>query len=73
MLYQLKYRYNEKSQRNSNVCGAVLCSNTLLNPVFGQKVSVLSDAEIASVAVVANQGDIGFGKIALKNRITLKC
>lgn len=31
---------------------------------FAQKTTKLSDAEIASVAVVANQGDIGFAKIA---------
>jgi putative membrane protein len=34
--------------------------------VFGQKTPKLTDPEIASVAVVANKGDIGFAEIAKK-------
>ena len=41
-----------------------LFSVTLLSPAFGQKTPNLSDPEIASVAVVANQNDIDFAKIA---------
>ena len=36
----------------------------LLMPAFAQQKSTLSDAEIASAAVVANQNDIDFAKIA---------
>jgi putative membrane protein len=36
----------------------------LLSPAFAQQNPALSDAEVASVAVVANQIDIDFGKIA---------
>ena len=36
----------------------------LSSTAFAQNSPKLSDAEIASVAVVANQGDIGFAKIA---------
>src|SRR5437763_16284125 len=36
----------------------------LSSRAFAQNTARLSDAEIASVAVVANQGDIGFAKIA---------
>lgn len=46
------------------MAGAFLCSVTLLSPVFGQKTPSLSDPEIASVAVVANQNDIDFAEIA---------
>jgi putative membrane protein len=35
-------------------------------PAFAQKKTVLSDAEVASVAVVANQIDINYGEIARK-------
>lgn len=44
-------------------------------PSFAQKSPKLSDPEIASVAVVANKGDIGFAKIAKqksKNQEILK-
>ncbi|MEO5947881.1 MAG: DUF4142 domain-containing protein [Chitinophagaceae bacterium] len=37
------------------------------SPSFSQKNPVLSDAEVASVAVVANQIDIDYAAIALKN------
>lgn len=46
------------------MAGAFLCSVTLLSPVFGQNTPTLSDPEIASVAVVANQNDIDFAEIA---------
>lgn len=42
---------------------AMLCFTMFLSPVFAQD---LSDAEIASVAVVANQIDIDYANIALK-------
>lgn len=48
------------------VTGAVLFFVALLSPAFAQETSTLSDAEIASIAVVANQNDIDFGNIALK-------
>lgn len=38
----------------------------LASPVFAQQNPKLSDPEIASVAVVANQNDIGFAEIAKK-------
>lgn len=41
-----------------------LFSLVSLSPVFGQEKTTLSDAEIASVAVVANQNDIDFAQIA---------
>lgn len=46
------------------MAGAFLCSVTLLSPAFGQEVPSLSNSEIASVAVVANQNDIDFAEIA---------
>ena len=46
------------------VTGAIFSFVTLLSPAFAQKTPKLSDAEIASVAVVANQNDIDFAKIA---------
>lgn len=46
--------------------GMVLFLVTFLSPTFAQEIPKLSDAEIASVAVVANQNDIDFAKIALK-------
>lgn len=42
----------------------VFCTIAFSSSVFGQKATTLSDAEIASVAVVANQNDIDFAKIA---------
>lgn len=48
------------------VTGAILFFVALLSPAFAQETSTLSDAEIASIAVVANQNDIDFGNIALK-------
>lgn len=48
------------------VTGVVLFFVTLLSPVVAQEAPQLSDAEIASVAVVANQNDIDFANIALK-------
>ena len=43
------------------VCGAMLCM-----PAFAQKNARLSDSEIASVAVTANQIDIEYAQIAQK-------
>ncbi|MGV8946953.1 MAG: DUF4142 domain-containing protein [Lutibacter sp.] len=48
------------------VMGAVLFIITPLSKVFAQETSTLSDPEIASIAVVANQNDIDFAKIALQ-------
>ena len=48
------------------VLALVLFVVSTLSPVFAQVTSKLTDAEIASVAVVANQNDINFAKIALK-------
>lgn len=48
--------------------GVILFALTLNSSVFAQEKQkpTLSDAEIASVAVVANQNDIDFAKIALQ-------
>lgn len=46
--------------------GAISCSLMFLTPVFAQKKLRLSDAEIASVAVTANQIDIEYAQIAKK-------
>ncbi len=46
------------------VTSMFLASATLLSPVYGQETSTLTDPEIASIAVVANQIDIDFAKIA---------
>jgi putative membrane protein len=46
------------------VTGLGLYSVILSMPAFAQKKPTLSDAEIASAAVVANQNDIDFAKIA---------
>ena len=48
------------------VIGVVLLSVTFLSSAFAQEIPKLSDAEIASVAVVANQNDIDFANIAIK-------
>lgn len=45
---------------------AVLSLAFLAAPAFAQKNSALSDAEVAYVAVVANQIDINYGEIARK-------
>ena len=46
------------------VTAAMVYSCILAAPVTAQKTTKLTDPEIASAAVVANQGDIGFAKIA---------
>ncbi len=46
--------------------GAIACSIMFLTPAFAQTKSRLSDAEIASVAVTANQIDIEYAQIAKK-------
>lgn len=51
------------------VTGVILYALTLTSSVFAQqkqKPPTLTDAEIASVAVVANQNDINFAKIAVQ-------
>ena len=45
---------------------AILSAIMLSVPVFAQENPKLSDAEVASVAVVANQIDIEYGEIAQK-------
>lgn len=45
---------------------AIACGAMLSMPAFGQKDTNLSDAEIASVAVTANQVDINYAKIAIE-------
>lgn len=53
-------------KRAALITGVVLGFLTTFSPVFGQKSPVLTDPEIASVAVVANQNDIDFAKIAIE-------
>lgn len=48
------------------VIGVLLFSVTFLTPSYAQDMPKLSDAEIASVAVVANQNDIDFANIAME-------
>lgn len=48
------------------VTGLMFFFVTLVSPTFAQDSPKLSDAEIASVAVVANQNDIDFANLALK-------
>lgn len=43
---------------------AIVCGGMFSIPVFAQKSTTLSDAEIASVAVTANQIDVDYAKIA---------
>lgn len=45
---------------------AIVCGSMLSMPAFAQKDTKLSDAEIASVAVTANQIDIEYAQIAKK-------
>jgi putative membrane protein len=44
--------------------GAITCSIVLATPAFAQKAPKLTDPEIASVAVTANQIDINYAQIA---------
>ena len=46
------------------VTGVILLSVTLSVSVFAQQTSTLTDPEIASIAVVANQNDIDFANVA---------
>ncbi|MEO6903017.1 MAG: DUF4142 domain-containing protein [Bacteroidia bacterium] len=56
-----------KTLKNSALAtGLVLFFATSLSSAFAKEVVKLSDSEIASVAVVANQNDIDFANIALK-------
>jgi len=48
------------------ITGAIAYSILFSIPVFAQKSPKLSDAEIASVAVVANQIDVSYAEIAKK-------
>jgi putative membrane protein len=50
----------------ATVTTAILATVMLSMPVFAQENPKLSDAEVASVAVVANQIDINYGEIAKK-------
>src|ERR1051325_917457 len=53
--------------KSIKMLGAVVMVSAILSsPVFAQKTVKLSDAEIASVAVTANQIDIEYAKIAKK-------
>ncbi len=45
---------------------AIVCSSVLYTNASAQNTPKLTDPEIASVAVVANQNDIGFAEIAKK-------
>lgn len=51
-------------KRVALLTGVIFSFIIFLSPAFAQKTTKLSDAEIASVAVVANQNDIDFAKIA---------
>ncbi|HET8964026.1 MAG TPA: DUF4142 domain-containing protein [Chitinophagales bacterium] len=53
-------------KRNALVTGVVCMFVTLLTPAFAQQSAKLTDADIAKIAVVANQNDIDFAKIALQ-------
>jgi putative membrane protein len=53
-------------KKSAFVTGIVLFFVTFLTLAFVEKAPKLSDAEIASVAVVANQNDIDFANIAVK-------
>lgn len=48
------------------IIGVLCLYITSLSSAFAQEIPVLSDAEIVSVAVVANQNDIDFANIAIK-------
>lgn len=52
--------------KSSTVTGLVIFLLTFFSSAVAQDAPKLSDAEIASVAVVANQNDIDFANIALK-------
>ncbi len=54
----------KKLKKVAFAMSVVLCSVAYLSPVFGQDAPKLTDPEIASVAVVANQNDIDFAEIA---------
>lgn len=56
----------KKFRKSVLVIGVLLFSITFLSSAFAQEVPTLSDAEIASVAVVANQNDIDFAYIAME-------
>src|SRR5690625_7959664 len=56
----------KKFRKSVLVIGVLLFSITFLSSAFAQEVPKLSDAEIASVAVVANQNDIDFANIAME-------
>lgn len=51
---------------SKGMLGAILCAALFSMPALSQDNAKLTDPEIASVAVTANQIDIGYGKIALK-------
>lgn len=53
-------------KKTALVTGLILFFVAIFSSAFAQEAPKLSDAEIASVAVVANQNDIDFAHIALK-------
>ena len=54
----------KKINKSALATGVILLSVALSTPAFAQQTPTLTDAEIASIAVVANQNDIDFAKIA---------
>src|SRR5690625_4155370 len=56
----------EKLRKLVLVMGIVFLSVTFISSANAQNIPKLSDAEIASVAVVANQNDIDFANIAME-------
>ena len=54
----------KKLNKSALATGVILLSVALSAPAFAQQTPTLTDAEIASIAVVANQNDIDFAKIA---------
>ena len=56
----------KKFKNSLLLTGLLLSFLSFLTLAFVEKSAKLSDAEIASVAVVANQNDIDFAKIAIK-------
>lgn len=53
-------------KKTAMIAATMFCSVALIIPAFGQGTSKLSDAEIASIAVTANQIDIDYAQIAIK-------
>jgi putative membrane protein len=73
VLCSLKYITYDKHKKMKSiipvkalVSAAVVSLAFFTSPAFAQKNTALSDAEVASVAVAANQIDINYGEIAKK-------